>query len=47
MAMDIKKSNMASHIDEHLTINVMLFDHLDRKKRERVTLGDLKEFVKE
>ena len=25
----------------------MLFDHLDRKKKERVTLNDLKEYLKE
>ena len=39
--LNTKKSLISTSIDENLTVNVMLFNHLDREKKERVTIDDI------
>ena len=42
-----KKNLMTTSIDEHLTVNVMLFNHLDKEKREKITIDDISRGMKD
>ena len=43
----MNKNSSSSGIDEHLTINAMLFSHLDKSKKELLSLDDISKSIRE